>query len=130
MVLDSLRYWATEMRVDGFRFDLCAALGREHGDYIVQDSAFFDAIRQDPVLTRLKLIAEPWDLGYPTGISSATSRLAGRSGTDNTGTRSGGSGRAITGSSPRWRRGWPDLSDVFGYRAPAALGEHQPDDRA
>jgi len=65
MVLDSLRYWALEMRVDGYRFDLCAALGREDGDYR-QDSAFFDAIRQDPVLTRLKLIAEPWDIG-PSG---------------------------------------------------------------
>jgi isoamylase len=62
MVLDSLRYWATEMRVDGFRFDLAAALGRERGEY-TQDAAFFDAIRQDPVLTRLKLIAEPWDIG-------------------------------------------------------------------
>jgi glycogen operon protein len=65
MVLDSLRYWAIDMRVDGFRFDLCATLGREHGDY-TQDAAFFDAIRQDPVLTRLKLIAEPWDVG-PSG---------------------------------------------------------------
>jgi glycogen operon protein len=62
MVLDSLRYWATEMRVDGFRFDLAPALGRERGEY-TQDAAFFDAIRQDPVLTRLKLIAEPWDIG-------------------------------------------------------------------
>jgi glycogen operon protein len=50
------------MRVDGFRFDLAAALGRERGEY-TQDAAFFDAIRQDPVLTRLKLIAEPWDIG-------------------------------------------------------------------
>ncbi|HEY1797210.1 MAG TPA: glycogen debranching protein GlgX [Stellaceae bacterium] len=62
MVLDSLRYWATEMRVDGFRFDLAAALGRERGEYM-QDAAFFDAIRQDPILGRLKLIAEPWDIG-------------------------------------------------------------------
>jgi len=62
LVMDSLRYWATEMHVDGFRFDLCPALARENGDY-GQGSAFFDAIRQDPVTAGLKLIAEPWDLG-------------------------------------------------------------------
>ena len=62
LVMDSLRYWATEMHVDGFRFDLCTTLARENGDYN-QGSAFFDAVRQDPVMTGLKLIAEPWDLG-------------------------------------------------------------------
>jgi len=62
LVMDSLRYWADEMHVDGFRFDLCTTLARENGDY-AQGSAFLDAIRQDPVLNRLKLIAEPWDLG-------------------------------------------------------------------
>ncbi len=62
LVMDSLRYWATEMHVDGFRFDLCTTLARENGDY-GQGSAFFDAMRQDPVMTGLKLIAEPWDLG-------------------------------------------------------------------
>ena len=62
MVMDSLRYWAVEMHVDGFRFDLCPALARENGDFS-QYSAFFDAVGQDPVLARLKLIAEPWDLG-------------------------------------------------------------------
>jgi glycogen operon protein len=62
MVTDSLRYWVEEMHVDGFRFDLAPALAREdHGyDY---NSGFFKAIRQDPVLTRVKLIAEPWDVG-------------------------------------------------------------------
>lgn len=65
LVLDSLRYWALDMRVDGFRFDLCAALGREHGEF-TQRSAFFDAILQDPALAQLKLIAEPWDVG-PSG---------------------------------------------------------------
>jgi isoamylase len=65
MVMDSLRYWALEMHVDGFRFDLCPALGRENGEY-TQGSAFFDAVRQDPVLSQLKLIAEPWDVG-PNG---------------------------------------------------------------
>jgi glycogen operon protein len=62
LVMDSLRYWAEEMQVDGFRFDLAPALAREGGEYS-QGSAFFDAIRQDPVMAGLKLIAEPWDLG-------------------------------------------------------------------
>ena len=62
LVMDSLRYWAAEMHVDGFRFDLCTTLARENGDY-GQGSAFFDAVRQDPVMSGLKLIAEPWDLG-------------------------------------------------------------------
>jgi isoamylase len=62
MVMDSLRYWATEMRVDGFRFDLAPALGRWRGDYS-QDSAFLNAVGQDPVLSQTKLIAEPWDIG-------------------------------------------------------------------
>ncbi|MGE5506491.1 MAG: glycogen debranching protein GlgX [Actinomycetota bacterium] len=62
MVMDSLRYWAEEMRIDGFRFDLAASLAREkHG--FDDGAGFFDAVRQDPTLSRLKLIAEPWDLG-------------------------------------------------------------------
>jgi isoamylase len=62
LVMDSLRYWATEMHVDGFRFDLAATLAREHCEY-GQGSAFFDVVRQDPVMEGVKLIAEPWDLG-------------------------------------------------------------------
>ncbi len=62
MILDSLRYWVEVMHVDGFRFDLCAALGRTPRGF-EPGAAFFDAIRQDPVLTRVKLIAEPWDIG-------------------------------------------------------------------
>jgi isoamylase len=62
LVMDSLRYWAQEMHVDGFRFDLATTLARENGDF-AQGSAFLDAIRQDPVMSGLKLIAEPWDLG-------------------------------------------------------------------
>jgi glycogen operon protein len=62
MVTDSLRYWAQEMRVDGFRFDLATILAREpHG--FDEDGRFLDAVRQDPVLSRVKLIAEPWDCG-------------------------------------------------------------------
>jgi glycogen operon protein len=62
LVMDSLRYWATEMHVDGFRFDLASTLARELYD-VDRLSAFFDIIHQDPVLNRLKLIAEPWDVG-------------------------------------------------------------------
>lgn len=62
LVMESLRYWALEMHVDGFRFDLCTALARENGEY-GQGSAFFDAIGQDPAMAGVKLIAEPWDLG-------------------------------------------------------------------
>jgi glycogen operon protein len=62
LVMDSLRYWVTEMHVDGFRFDLAPTLGREHGG-VDKRSAFFDIIHQDPVLSNVKLIAEPWDLG-------------------------------------------------------------------
>jgi glycogen operon protein len=62
LLMDSLRYWVTEMHVDGFRFDLAAALARElHA--VDRLSAFFDVLRQDPVLSQVKLIAEPWDLG-------------------------------------------------------------------
>jgi glycogen operon protein len=62
MVMDSLRYWVTAFHVDGFRFDLGVTLGREpHG--FDPGSGFFDALRQDPVLTRVKLISEPWDVG-------------------------------------------------------------------
>ncbi|MBV8062088.1 MAG: glycogen debranching protein GlgX [Nevskia sp.] len=62
MVMDSLRYWATEYRVDGFRFDLGVTLGREAGGFD-PGSGFFDALLQDPLLSTLKLISEPWDIG-------------------------------------------------------------------
>jgi isoamylase len=62
LVMDSLRYWVTEMHVDGFRFDLAPSLAREVRD-VDRLSSFFDIIHQDPVLSRVKLIAEPWDLG-------------------------------------------------------------------
>jgi isoamylase len=62
MIMDSLRYWVTEMHVDGFRFDLAAALARSMHD-VDRLSAFFDVVHQDPVVSRVKLIAEPWDVG-------------------------------------------------------------------
>ncbi len=62
LVLDSLRYWVQEMHVDGFRFDLATALGRDSSGYS-QRSRFLTAVAQDPVLSKVKLIAEPWDIG-------------------------------------------------------------------
>jgi isoamylase len=61
-VMDSLRYWVTSFHVDGFRFDLGVTLGREQSGFD-PGSGFFDALRQDPILTRVKVISEPWDLG-------------------------------------------------------------------
>jgi isoamylase len=62
LIMDSLRYWVTEMHVDGFRFDLAATLAREEGK-VDQTAAFFNLIQQDPVVSQVKLIAEPWDVG-------------------------------------------------------------------
>ncbi|GAK87327.1 glycogen debranching enzyme [Vibrio ponticus] len=65
LVMDSLRYWVTEYHIDGFRFDLAATLGRE-GEQFNPNTGFFKAVAQDPVLQKIKLIAEPWDIG-PNG---------------------------------------------------------------
>lgn len=62
LITDSLRYWVTQMHVDGFRFDLAATLARQFQE-VDKLSAFFDIVEQDPVISRVKLIAEPWDLG-------------------------------------------------------------------
>ncbi len=82
MVMDSLRHWASAFRIDGFRFDLGVTLGRE-GTGFDPGSGFFDAIRQDPMLSRLKLIAEPWDVGpggyqlgnFPPGFAEWNDRF-------------------------------------------------------
>ena len=63
MVLDSLRYWVTEMGVDGFRFDLVSTLLRDERHHVDQEHPFKTALRNDPVLSGVKLIAEPWDMG-------------------------------------------------------------------
>ena len=74
LVMDSLRYWVTEMHVDGFRFDLAASLGRAANDFSPY-STFLEAVGQDPVISQAKLIAEPWDIGaydvgqFPAGWS-------------------------------------------------------------
>jgi isoamylase len=62
LIMDSLRYWVTEMHVDGFRFDLAAALAREFYD-VDRLAAFFELVQQDPIVSQVKLIAEPWDVG-------------------------------------------------------------------
>ncbi|MGI8692456.1 MAG: glycogen debranching protein GlgX [Geodermatophilaceae bacterium] len=62
LIMDSLRYWITEMHVDGFRFDLASTLARELHD-VDRLSAFFDLVHQDPIVSQVKLIAEPWDIG-------------------------------------------------------------------
>lgn len=82
MVMDSLRYWVQEFHVDGFRFDLGATLGRELSGFD-PGSGFFDALLQDPVLTRVKLISEPWDIGpggyqvgnHPPGLAEWNDRF-------------------------------------------------------
>jgi isoamylase len=82
LVMDALRYWALELRVDGFRFDLASSLGREANGFDA-GSGFLDAIRQDPQLAHIKLIAEPWDLGlggyqlggFPPGWSEWNDRF-------------------------------------------------------
>lgn len=82
LVMDTLRYWVSEYKVDGFRFDLAATLGR-HGEHFSRDAAFFKAVAQDPVLREVKLIAEPWDIGpngyqvgnFPFGWNECNDRL-------------------------------------------------------
>ena len=82
LIMDSLRYWVIEMHVDGFRFDLTSALAR--GLYDVNHlSSFLDIIHQDPVLSTVKLIAEPWDLGEG-GYQVGNFQACGRSGTAST----------------------------------------------
>lgn len=82
LVMDTLRYWVSEYKVDGFRFDLAATLGRQGDDYN-PEAAFFKAVAQDPVLRETKLIAEPWDIGpngyqvgnFPLGWNECNDKL-------------------------------------------------------
>jgi glycogen operon protein len=114
LIMDSLRYWIQEMHVDGFRFDLASALARELND-VDRLGSFFDIIHQDPVISQVKLIAEPWDLGeggyqvgnFPNqwaewnGIYRDTVRafVKGDQG------QAGGMGHRLTGSSDLYGRG-------------------------
>lgn len=82
LIMDTLRYWVEMFHIDGFRFDLAATLGRQ-GEHFSQESAFFKAVAQDPVLREVKLIAEPWDIGpngyqvgnFPFGWNECNDRL-------------------------------------------------------
>ena len=98
--MDSLRYWVQDMHVDGFRFDLASTLARELHD-VDRLSAFFDIIHQDPVLSQVKLIAEPWDLGEG-GYQVGNFPPGGRNGTASIATRSAATGKGTAGRSPNW----------------------------
>ncbi|HXH82571.1 MAG TPA: glycogen debranching protein GlgX, partial [Candidatus Tectomicrobia bacterium] len=114
LIMDSLRYWILEMHVDGFRFDLASALARELND-VDRLGSFFDIIQQDPVISQVKLIAEPWDLGeggyqvgnFPTqwaewnGIYRDTVRAFWKGDAG----QAGGMGHRLTGSSDLYGRG-------------------------
>ena len=106
LIMDSLRYWVLEMHVDGFRFDLASALARELYE-VDRLGAFFDIIHQDPVLSQVKLIAEPWDLGAGGYQVGQLSRCSGPSGTASTATRCGASGAATAASCPSSPPGSP-----------------------
>jgi pullulanase/glycogen debranching enzyme len=82
LIMDSLRYWIMEMHVDGFRFDMAPVLARELHD-VNRLSAFFDIIYQDPVISQVKLIAEPWDIGEG-GYQVGNFRPGGANGMDDT----------------------------------------------
>ncbi len=128
MVMDSLRYWVNAFHIDGFRFDLGVTLGREaHG--FDQGSGFFDALRQDPVLQRVKLISEPWDIGpggyqlgnHPPGFAEWNDRF--RDGVrrywrGDAGQRADFAAR-LAGSSDifdkRWRRPWASINYVASH---------------
>ena len=110
MVMDSLRWWVTDMHVDGFRFDLATALARDGGGFD-PGSAFLDALRQDPVLSAVKLIAEPWDMTawetgrFPPGVAEWNDRFrdAARGFWLTRGTSAGELARRITASSDLFR---------------------------
>ena len=123
LIMDSLRYWVLEMHVDGFRFDLASTLARELHD-VDRLGAFFDIIQQDPVISQVKLIAEPWDLGpggYQVGNFpvlwaewNATYRDTVRRFWKGDGGQVAGLGFRLTGS-----------SDLIRPQRPAALRQHQ-----
>lgn len=98
MIMDSLRYWVTEMHVDGFRFDLAATLARQFHE-VDRLSSFFDLVQQDPVVSQVKLIAEPWDVGEG-GYQVGNFPRCGPSGTASTATPCATCGGANPG---RWR---------------------------
>jgi glycogen operon protein len=123
LIMDSLRYWVTEMHVDGFRFDLASVLGRTGEGAFDQHSAFFQILHQDPVLSKVKLISEPWDIGlggyqvgnFPPGWRewNGKYRDAVRKYWRGDENLAGEMGYRITGS--------PDLYEVAGRRPQASI---------
>ena len=122
LIMDSLRYWVTEMHVDGFRFDLASTLAREFYD-VDRLSTFFELVQQDPVVSQVKLIAEPWDIGPGRLPGRRTSRRSGPSGTAPTATPSATSGAASRrwASSRRRLAGSSDLYEHSGRRPVASI---------
>ncbi|HEY9447488.1 MAG TPA: glycogen debranching protein GlgX, partial [Burkholderiales bacterium] len=122
LVMDSLRYWATEMHVDGFRFDLASALARE-AHQVDPGGSFFDVIHQDPVLSQVKLIAEPWDLGeggyrvggFPKGWSEWNDRYR------DTMRSYWKGGEGVLGEFARRLTGSSDLYEHYGRRPYASV---------
>jgi len=107
LIMDSLRYWILEMHVDGFRFDLASALARELHD-VDKLSAFFDIVRQDPVISQVKLIAEPWDVGEG-GYQVGNFPVGWTEWNGNTATKSDHTGKATAASSANSRTASRDL---------------------
>ena len=127
MVMDSLRYWGQEMGVDGFRFDLATTLARVNGEYN-EHAGFLDAMAQDPALSAVKLIAEPWDTGaggyqfgnFPPGWAEWNDRYP----VSGIGTPYAGSGRVTMASYRPSPRGFGIRRLPRSARAPS-LGQHQ-----
>ena len=102
MILDSLRYWVTEMHVDGFRFDLASVLARDaDGSFTGPDAPLLAAIRTDPILRDVHLIAEPWDAAGRTSSGRGSPARSGTSGTAGSATTSAASSAATAARSRR-----------------------------
>ena len=129
LIMDSLRYWVLEMHVDGFRFDLAATLARELHD-VDRLSAFFDLIQQDPVVSQVKLIAEPWDVGeggYQVGnFPPLWSEWNGKY----RDTRARLLARRRIRRSPSSPTGSPAARDLYAGHRPTPVREHQLHHRA
>ena len=118
LVMDSLRYWVQEMHVDGFRFDLAPTLARGRDGYDTA-SQFFSMIRQDPILSEIKLIAEPWGPSAREAIKPAIFQANGANGTGSTVIPSGGFGEGMRDS----YRTWPTVSQGAAISMPRPVGD-------
>ncbi len=118
MAMDSLRYWADAMRVDGFRFDLATALGRDQNGFDA-NHPFFAAVRQDPVLNSVKLIAEPWDIG-PAGYRVGSFPAGWREWNDGYRNNVRSFWRSDPGQGPALATRVAGSSDIYSRRGPTA----------